>query len=75
MIKHPIFILTAYPNLGGIETVTSTIAKELHEKYGLLIDIITFNYRKEYEHLIPTGVTVQATPNGGGIKTLSISCL
>lgn len=65
MIKHPVFILTAYPNLGGIETVTSTIAKELHEKYGLLIDIITFNYRKEYEHLIPTGVTVQATPNGG----------
>lgn len=72
MIKHPVFILTAYPNLGGIETVTSTIAKELHEKYGMLIDIVTFNYRKEFKHLIPTGVTVHATPTRGGIKLMII---
>lgn len=70
MIKHPVFILTAYPNLGGIETVTSTIAKELHEKYGMLIDIITFNYRKEYEHFIPAGITVHAAPIGGGYQIL-----
>lgn len=70
MIKHPVFILTAYPNSGGIETVTSAIANDLHEKYGMPIDIITFNYRKEYEHLIPTGVTIHATPNRGGINSL-----
>lgn len=68
MIKHPVFILTAYPNSGGIETVTSAIANDLHEKYGMPIDIITFNYRKEYEHLIPTGVTIHATPNRGGYQ-------
>lgn len=34
----------------------------------MLIDIVTFNYRKEFKHLIPTGVTVHATPTRGGYQ-------
>lgn len=66
MIKHPLFILTAYPNCGGIETVTTYIAQSLYTSYGVNVDIFSFIYNEQYKHIIPNGVKVHKALIQGG---------
>ena len=69
MIKHPLFILTAYPNLGGIENVTTSIASDLYRNHGIEIDVFSFISNDQYADLIPNGIKMHEPIISGGFKS------